>query len=417
LAAGAMSKGSASAAITSPFRIILSHSPCVGLQDGAMRATLARMERYDLAIIGGGMVGTAIGFGCAERGARVAVLDEGDVALRAARGNFGLVWSQSKGDGMPAYAGWTRRSLDLWPALAERASALAGRDVAYRAVGGLNFCVDEQELQSRRALVSRMHNQGQDGLRMLDRQELLALMPGCPLGPRVLGASYQPADGHVDPLTLLRGLQAGLRAAGGVHLPGASVTAIAQEGAGYRIVRADGATLLADKIVVAAGVATTTIAAMIGLDVPVRPVRGQNIITERLAPLLPLPASAIRQTGDGTIQIGVTTEDDGSFETPTTTAALAKMASRAIAVLPDLAQARMVRGWAALRPMTPDGFPAYAESPTHPGAFVAVCHSGVTLAAAHAGPLAEGLLAGTLPDFARDLHPSRFIGNPHVSTH
>lgn len=372
---------------------------------------------FDVAIIGGGMVGSAIGFGCAERGARVAMLDEGDVALRAARGNFGLVWSQSKGDGMPAYAAWTRQSVALWPALAERASTLAGRDVQYRAVGGLTFCLDEAEFAARQLFVQRMHNQGQEGLQMLDRQQLQALMPGCPLGPEVRGASYQPADGHVDPLTLLRGLQAGMRAAGGVHLPGASVQSIAPIAEGYRITRADGSEVEARRIVIAAGVMTSPLAKMVGLDVPVRPVRGQNIVTERLAPLLPLPASAIRQTGDGTVQIGVTSEDDGSFETATTTAALSRMAARALRVLPVLAQARMVRSWAALRPMTPDGFPAYAESQTHPGCFVATCHSGVTLAAVHAGKLAEAVLTGALPEHARDLHPDRFVGMTHVSSH
>jgi glycine/D-amino acid oxidase-like deaminating enzyme len=378
---------------------------------------MSSQDSFDVAIIGGGMVGSAIGFGCAERGARVAMLDEGDVALRAARGNFGLVWSQSKGDGMPAYAAWTRQSVALWPALAERASTLAGRDVQYRAVGGLTFCLDDAEFAARRLFVQRMHNQGQEGLQMLDRQQLRELMPGCPLGPEVLGASYQPADGHVDPLTLLRGLQAGMRAAGGVHLPGASVESITPIAEGYRITRADGSEVAARRIVIAAGVMTSPLAKMVGLDVPVRPVRGQNIVTERLAPLLPLPASAIRQTGDGTVQIGVTSEDDGSFETATTTSALSRMAARALRVLPVLAQARMVRSWAALRPMTPDGFPAYAESQTHPGCFVATCHSGVTLAAVHAGRLAEAVLTGTLPEHARDLHPDRFVGMTHVSSH
>jgi len=375
------------------------------------------MERYDLAVLGGGMVGSAIGFGCAERGARVAVLDEGDVALRAARGNFGLVWSQSKGDGMPAYAAWTRRSLELWPALADRASALAGRDVQYRAVGGLTFCLGEEELETRRSFVQRMHNQGQQGLRLLDRAELKALMPDCPLGPEVLGASFQPADGHVDPLTLLRAFKAGLAAAGGAQLPGAPVVSVEPVAGGYRVTRGDGSAVEAARILVAAGVATTKLAAMVGLDVPVRPVRGQNIVTERLAPILPLPASAVRQTGDGTVQIGVTTEDDGSFEIPTTTAALARMAARAIRVLPPLAHARMVRGWAALRPMTPDGFPAYAESATHPGCFVAVCHSGVTLAAVHASLMAEAVLTGAMPDHARELHPARFVGMQNAPAH
>jgi glycine/D-amino acid oxidase-like deaminating enzyme len=242
-------------------------------------------------------------------------------------------------------------------------------------------------------------------------------MPGCPLGPDVVGASFDPNDGHVDPLTTLRGLHAGIRAAGSQHRPGAKVTAIEPVTGGYRITRADGEQIGARRIVVAAGVATTALAAMIDLDVPVRPVRGQNIVTERLAPILPLPASAIRQTGDGTIQIGVTSEDDGILETPTTTAALSRMAARALRVLPPLAASRMVRAWAALRPMTPDGCPAYAQSATHPGCFVAVCHSGVTLAAIHAGPLAEAVLSGVMPAEMAELHPSRFAGMTIADVH
>jgi glycine/D-amino acid oxidase-like deaminating enzyme len=57
---------------------------------------------YDLIVIGGGLVGGAIAWGAAARGASVALLDQGDLAYRAARGNFGLVWVQSKGAGMPA---------------------------------------------------------------------------------------------------------------------------------------------------------------------------------------------------------------------------------------------------------------------------------------------------------------------------
>ena len=55
--------------------------------------------------------------GTCRLGQRVAVLDEGDVAYRASRGNFALVWVQSKGLGMAAYAGWTKRSSDGWSGL------------------------------------------------------------------------------------------------------------------------------------------------------------------------------------------------------------------------------------------------------------------------------------------------------------
>ena len=67
---------------------------------------------YDIAVIGGGLVGAALAWGVSGAGRRVALLDEGDVALRAARGNFALVWVQGKGLGMPEYAAWTVRSAE-----------------------------------------------------------------------------------------------------------------------------------------------------------------------------------------------------------------------------------------------------------------------------------------------------------------
>ena len=62
----------------------------------------ASTKAYDLVVIGGGLVGGAIAWGAAHQGASVALVDESDVAFRAARGNFGLVWIQGKGRGLPS---------------------------------------------------------------------------------------------------------------------------------------------------------------------------------------------------------------------------------------------------------------------------------------------------------------------------
>ena len=64
-------------------------------------------SEYDVAVVGGGLVGVATAWGLAREGQRVVVLDEGDRAVRASRGNFALVWVQSKGLGLAPYAGWT----------------------------------------------------------------------------------------------------------------------------------------------------------------------------------------------------------------------------------------------------------------------------------------------------------------------
>ena len=92
---------------------------------------------YDVAIIGGGLVGAAIAYGLRDRVERLAVLDEGDLAYRASRGNFGLVWVQSKGPGIPAYGAWTLRSARLWPRLAQRCATQTGIDVHLEQPGGL----------------------------------------------------------------------------------------------------------------------------------------------------------------------------------------------------------------------------------------------------------------------------------------
>src|SRR5258708_26176990 len=113
------------------------------------------MQRYDAIVIGGGLVGSAIAYGLARAGLRTAMLAEGDVAFRASRGNFGLVWVQSKGDGAPHYQRWTRQSADEWSALAEELAAKTGIAVGHHRPGGLHLCLDEAELETRSAMMER----------------------------------------------------------------------------------------------------------------------------------------------------------------------------------------------------------------------------------------------------------------------
>jgi glycine/D-amino acid oxidase-like deaminating enzyme len=77
-------------------------------------------------------------------------------------------------------------------------------------------------------------------------------------------------------------------------------------------------------------------------------------------------------------------------------------------MLPLLGRLNVVRTWAALRVMTRDGLPIYDESRTCPGACVATCHSGVTLAAVHALALAPSIASGSLPPDARPFSAERF---------
>ena len=354
----------------------------------------------DLIVIGGGLVGGAIAWGAQAKGADVVLLDEGDIAFRAARGNFGLVWVQSKGAGMPPYAHWTRQSAALWPDLAARLHEATGADVALRQPGGLAFCLSDKEYEDRANLVRRMHNEsGNIGTRMLSREEVRAMVPG--LGDAVTGASFCPIDGHASPLHLLRALHQDLP-----YRPNHKVTRIDAAPNSFTV-HAGGETFTAPRVVIAAGLGSRDLAPLVGLHMPVTPLQGQIIVTERIRPLLDYPTHLLRQTNEGTVMLGDSQEDVG-FDITTKVAVLKKIADRNTRIFPALKDASIVRMWAALRVMSPDGFPIYEQSDRYPGAFAATCHSGVTLAGAHALALAPAILDGVLPDALSAFSSARF---------
>lgn len=351
----------------------------------------------DFAIIGGGLVGASIGYGLMRAGKRVAILDEGDRAIRASRGNFALVWVQGKGMGMPAYAHWTVASSNLWSTLAAELRDSSGIDVHFSRPGGFQLCLSEAELEARRATFLRFHNQADlpdARTEILNRREVETMLPE--IGPDVVGASYNPFDGHANSLKLFRALYTALDRGGATYLPERPVTAISATGGGFELTTPKGV-IAAERIVLAAGNANEPLARMIGLNVPMKPERGQIVVTERCAPFLRHPFGTLRQSDEGTIMIGDSKEDftDPTISRPEISGL---MVQRAVRMFPRLASLNVVRSWSAIRVMPKDGFPIYDESPDMPGAFVATCHSGVTLAAAHALKLAPLLAAGGLND-------------------
>ena len=357
-------------------------------------------ETYDVAVVGGGLVGAAIAWGLARRGRSVAMLDEGDVAHRASRGNFALVWVQSKGDGLSEYALWTRHSAEVWPQLAAALHDDAGLDVCLQQNGGLHLLLSEREVENRAGAIKRLHNQS--GMvpfecQMLDRAAVARMLPQ--VGPDVAGASFCPLDGHVNALRLLRALHVAVQKHGGRYFPESAVERIEPRGGEFRLHTGVGGTevIAASKIVLAAGLGNARLGPMVGMNVPVRPQRGQIMVTEKTAPFMPYVVHTVRQTDEGSVMISDSVEEAG-FDTSVGSALLAVVADRAIKMFPHLAELNVVRCWAALRVMPQDGYPIYDQSKTCPGAFVATCHSGVTLAGAHALALPPWIETGVPPN-------------------
>ena len=365
----------------------------------------------DIAVIGGGLVGAAIAYGLAREGRAVRVLDEGDVALRASRANFALVWVQSKGLGMPEYAAWTQASAAGWPALAAALREDTGIDVGLSQPGGFTLALSDEEMQRRMDMTRRLHNQPdmvKYPYEILDHAETRKRLPA--IGRDVVGSIYCPLDGHVNSLRLFRSLHEAMDRHGVAYHPNCAVETITPIARRFAIKGLFGE-LRASKLVLAAGLGNARLAPMVGLDAPVIPSKGQIIVTEKVAPFLHYPMHTLRQTDEGGVMVGDSQEDHG-FDTAVTTPVISVMAERAVRMFPLLAQLNVVRTWSALRVMSPDGFPIYEQSTSHPGAFLATCHSGVTLAANHALTLAPAIARGGLPGEASSFTSQRF----HVST-
>lgn len=376
-----------------------------------MTATSTSSNASDVVVIGGGLVGSAVAYGLARQGAQVTLLDEGDQAFRASRGNFGLVWVQGKGFGMTPYARWTRSSAGLWPQLAQALLDDTGVDVHLQQPGGFCFTFSDEEQEERRKRMQSIQDElaGDYPFEMLDRQEAIARVPA--LGPAVTGASYTPMDGHTNPLKLLRALHAANLQRGVNYVSGQPTKNVTvQPRAGGSLFTVEGR-WQAPRVVLAAGLGNRALAETLGLHAPVVPNRGQVLIGERVARFLEYPTVHVRQTDEGTIQLGDSMEEVG-FNDNVTTSVLANIAQRGVRTFPVLAGLRLVRAWGALRVMSPDGFPIYQESPKHPGAFVTTCHSGVTLAAAHAFRVAPWINGASRPEEIAVFQGDRFL-NPN----
>jgi octopine oxidase subunit B len=369
---------------------------------------MGRRGTYQAAVIGGGVVGLSLARGLAAHGLATCVLDEGDVALRASRGNFALLWVQSKGLRNAPYGAWTQRAAALWPAFARALRNETGLDVAHRQPGGYSLCLSAAELEQRRAALSRMPRQpGCPPVpwEVHDHATVARVMPA--IGPDVVGGIYCPLDGDVNALRLFRALHASIALRGVTYLPESPVHTIAPlAGGGFRITL-PGGVVEAERVVLAAGLGNGALAPTVGLSAPLRAERGQIMVTERLASFLHHPVVTVRQTDEGGVMIGDSKEDDAADDR-TCLGVLAAQARRAIRMFPLLAGLNVVRGWAAMRVMSPDGLPIYEASTAAPGAFLVTCHSGVTLTPAHAEILAPMIARGSLDDDLSVFTSARF---------
>lgn len=351
---------------------------------------MADRRSSDVIVVGGGAIGAAIAYGLVKLGKSVVVLDEGDNGFRAARGNAGLIWYQLKGLGFQAYSELCLEATEQWSQFAEELQARTNIDLHYSKTGGIEICRSDAEYRDLGVELEQFRTQSPSGKydsELISRQDVQDMMPKLKLGQHVVGGAFSPHDGQVYTPALLKALHEGFQSLGGQYLPGQKVTDVRRSGQSYTVTAA-GSEYSSEKVVLAAGLGLAKLGKFFGLSIPIRPQRGHLIVTERLEAMLEHPAAGIRQTPAGNFLLGASKEWAGHDES-VIPQMLNTISKKWVETIPQFKSVTMIRSWAALRPMMPDGSPVYQEIEGAPGAYVMTSHSGISLASLNAGRIAQ----------------------------
>ncbi len=361
--------------------------------------------RFDLAVIGGGIMGCATALRARAGGMRVVVLDRSELGSGASGVNAGTLSLQIKRVKLMPYA---LRGRALWEK--------AGAQVGFQRTGGftLAFTAQEAALLEERMALKRAAGAP---IEMISTNRVADLEPG--LSRRIVAASHCSLDGHADS-SLTGAYYRGLLHANDIALrEHAPVTSITREEAGFVLV-AGAERVSAQRILLACGGWLGQLAAMIGIALPLR-VRVNTVsVTERAPPLISAVIGhatgllTLKQKSNGTVLIGGGWQGTGMPEAGRGDVALDSLLTNlrlAQFAVPGLRDIRLLRSWTGFEANVPDFYPLAGPAPGVPDAFILGCVRGGYTIGPFIGELMGDLILGREPELPL-FDPARFTIPP-----
>ena len=350
----------------------------------------------DVVIIGGGIMGASTAYHLAKRGCtNVALLESGEM--------FGL-GSTGLNAGGVRYQFATAVNIELSKlsfSMMERFAAEMDQEVGLRRCGYLFMLDQESDLAQFRANVALQNAHGVQS-RIVDAGEIAALAPEVDV-TGIIGGSWCPLDGLVDPNGLLQGYVSNARRLGATLLTNTSATGIDVESDRVRRVVTNHGTIETPTVVVAAGPWSAQVGALAGVNLPIQPIRRQIAVTDEIPGLRPdfpfvidfSQALYFHREGRGILTGMSNREEPAGFNTSVDDDWRMHHLERAMTRLPLLADAGIAAEWAGLYEVTPDDQPILGRLPHAEGLVVCAGFSGHGLM--H-GPAAGLLMAEEILD-------------------
>ena len=319
-------------------------------------------ERADVVVVGGGVIGTSVAFHLAEAGVGVCLLERDELASGStsrAAGGFRAQFSD------PLNIAIGLRSIESFARFGER----PGWEIDLRQVGYLFLLDRDEDVAAFEESVALQNELGVPS-RFVTLEEARAL---CPLAglEGVLAATFGPLDGHASPEAVVHGYAAGARAHGATVRTRSAMTGIDLEGDEIRRVRTAHGTVETGTVVCAAGVWSSGLARMVGLELPVEPVFREVGFTapdEALPDQIPLTVDFstgfyFHREGPGLLFGMADRDQPPGFDAPSDRAWLEKVLAVAERRLPALVDMGIAGGWKGYYEVTPDHNALVGEAP------------------------------------------------------
>jgi len=378
----------------------------------------SNLSKPNVAIIGAGVIGLAIGWRLAQRGASVQIFDRGAAGAGASHAAAGMLAACAEAEpGEEALVVLGRESQARWPAFAAELLELSGVDVELRPEGTLLIALTADD-QAR--LTHQLVFQQRLGLPLqwISAAETRRREPH--LAGKLAGAVFSPEDTQVDNRKLVTALRLAAEAAGASITEHRAVSTISSRGGRVEgVVLGDGTKVRADVVVLAAGAWARSIEG-IGRELrpPVRPIKGQ-MLALRMNPTAPLlshvvwaPSAYLVPRRDGRLLVGATVEEKG-YDAALTAGGVLTLLEAAWRAVPAIEELPIDEMWVGHRPGSRDDAPILGAGPLD-GLIYATGHhrNGILLAPITADTIARLALDGVADAAIRPFGIERFGALP-----
>jgi sarcosine oxidase, subunit beta len=337
------------------------------------------MQTADVVLIGGGIVGSSIAYHLVAAGCKnVLVLEretaQGKGSTGKSMGGVRAQFSTSVNIQMSLY------SISFYASFEDR----LGYPCDYRPQGYLFCATTEKHVAYLHANHSKQVAMGLKNIRLLAGDEIRSQFPQL-RGDDIVGGSFCSTDGFVDPYSAMIGFMTWASDHGASLWKNARVTGITYHDGSFEVSTTRGK-ISTRTIVNCAGAWAAPVAKLVGVDLPVEPLRRMLVPTE---PFDQFPSTApmiidmstgfhFRPEGRGFLLAWNDPEETPGYKIDFDDGFIEKILMRASARVPVFENVAVnpKRAWAGLYEMTPDHHPILGESPEVPGFFFANGFSG-----------------------------------------